>query len=143
MKGYTEGPWFAIGNSVYRRAKGELYEYGGGVAGDRPLAFVNAGWEEDGYPVEANANLIAAAPDMYEALVHIREIIMDGAQEGFNPLAGDWADRLFKSQWLSSQAVKKANPRDPLAEETRADLREHALDQLEEIRLGADDGDEA
>ena len=61
----TPGPWFSDrrGN-IWRRPLSDLYENGGGVAGDKPLAFVAAGWAGEGvtgYPVEANARFIAAA----------------------------------------------------------------------------------
>lgn len=61
----TPGPWFSDrrGN-IWRRPLSDLYENGGGVAGDKPLAFVAAGWAGEGvtgYPFEANARLIAAA----------------------------------------------------------------------------------
>ena len=49
---------------------------GGGVAGDKPLAAVSRGWygeDASGYPVEANARLIAAAPVMLDALKRIKE----------------------------------------------------------------------
>lgn len=67
---FTPGPWFSDrrGN-IWRRPLSDLYENGGGVAGDKPLAFVVAGWAGEGvtgYPVEDNARLIAAAPTMYE-----------------------------------------------------------------------------
>jgi hypothetical protein len=58
--------------------------------------------------VTMDRNIAKAAPLLYEALIHIREIIKDGALEGFNPMAGDWAERLFKSQHMSHEAVKKA-----------------------------------
>lgn len=61
----TPGPWFsdARGN-IWRRSPSDLYENGGSVAGDKPIAFVVAGWAGEGvtgYPAEDNANLIAAA----------------------------------------------------------------------------------
>lgn len=61
----TPGPWFSDrrGN-IWRRPLSDLYENGGCMAGDRPLAFVAAGWAGEGvtgYPVEDNARLIAAA----------------------------------------------------------------------------------
>jgi len=59
----------------------------------------------------ANARLIAAAPDMLEVLKEIRAIIADGALIGFQPLEGDWAERLYRSQAKSSAAVKKAEGR--------------------------------
>lgn len=67
---HTPGPWFAddLGR-IWRRPPSELYENGGGVAGDKPIAVVSVGWVGEGvtgYPVEDNARLIAAAPTMYE-----------------------------------------------------------------------------
>jgi hypothetical protein len=61
---------------------------------------------------KATAVLLAHAynlfPKVVEALKQVRAIIVDGAKEGFNPLAGDWADRLFRSQGMSHDVVKKA-----------------------------------
>ena len=72
---FTPGPWYAdIGGQIWRRNPDELYENGGGVAGERPLASTYRGWNEEretGYPKEANAHLIAAAPDLYKALAHL------------------------------------------------------------------------
>jgi hypothetical protein len=59
----TPGPWDARGN-IWRRPLSDLYENGGSVAGDKPIAFVAAGWRGEGvtgYPVENNARLIAAS----------------------------------------------------------------------------------
>jgi hypothetical protein len=33
-------------------------------------------------------------------------IVAEGAKEGFNPLVGTWAERLFANQWDLSQAAK-------------------------------------
>ena len=33
--------------------------------------------------------------DLKKVLSHTREIICEGATEGFNPMKGDWAERLF------------------------------------------------
>ena len=69
---FTKGPWYADKyGKIWRNVPSDLYEYGGKIAGDMPLAFVSKGWyekDETPYPQQANANLIAAAPDMYEAL---------------------------------------------------------------------------
>lgn len=49
---------------IYRRKIKDLYEYGGGVAGDKPVVFVNKGFygkDDKGYNVKANAELIADA----------------------------------------------------------------------------------
>lgn len=66
---HTPGPWFVgADGKVWRRDPRDLYENGGGVAGDHPIATVHRGrssWE-DGFPVEANARLIAAAPELLD-----------------------------------------------------------------------------
>lgn len=72
MSKHTPGPWFSdsFGN-IWRRNPNELYQNGGGVAGDKPIAIVYKGWHrenENGYPVEANAALMADAPALLEAL---------------------------------------------------------------------------
>lgn len=72
MTKHTSGPWFAdASGGIWRRNPRDLYENRGGVAGDRQLATVWKGWVKEGeigYPLEANARLIATAPDLLEAL---------------------------------------------------------------------------
>lgn len=58
-----------------------------------------------------NARLIAAAPDMLAALHHVRKIIVEAAETGFNCHDGDWAERLFASQSITFDAVRKAEGR--------------------------------
>ena len=76
---FTPGPWYADKyGKIWRNVPSDLYEYGGKIAGDMPLAFVSKGWyekDETPYPQQANANLIAAAPDMYEALEEVWRIL--------------------------------------------------------------------
>ena len=76
---HTPGPWYADKyGKIWRNVPSDLYEYGGKIAGDMPLAFVSKGWyekDETPYPQQANANLIAAAPDMYEALEEVWRIL--------------------------------------------------------------------
>lgn len=60
---HTKEPWFSDGECIWRRNPRELYQNGGGVAGDKPIAIVNKGWhgeEENGYPVFENAKRIVA-----------------------------------------------------------------------------------
>ena len=56
----------------------------------------------------ANARLIAAAPDMLAALRNVRKLISEAAMTGFNCHDGDWAERLFASQHVTSAAIAKA-----------------------------------
>ena len=86
MGKYTPGPWFVDeNNDIWRRDPKELYENGGRVAGDKPLACCYKGWYGDGltgYPAAENAQLISAAPDIYEAL----KIILEYPYSDVSPL---------------------------------------------------------
>ena len=90
MGKYTPGPWFVDeNNDIWRRDPKELYENGGGVAGDKPLACCYKGWHGEGligYPAAANAQLISAAPDLYEALKIILEYPYGDASPLDDPL---------------------------------------------------------
>lgn len=74
---HTPGPWFTdTAGRIWRRDPSTLYENGGDVAGDKPIAFVNVGWigeGESGYPINENARLIAAGPDLLEALIELAD----------------------------------------------------------------------
>lgn len=61
----------------------------------------------------ANARLIAAAPDMLDALRGVRKLIAEAAMTGFNCHDGDWAERLFYSQQQTSRAIEKATGTGP------------------------------
>jgi len=43
-----------------------------------------------------------------DALEHVRSIIAEAALTGFNYKDGDWAERLFASQQITSAALKTA-----------------------------------
>jgi hypothetical protein len=55
----------------------------------------------------ANMHLIAAAPDMYDALKDLNKLIAEGAEHGFTD--HDWMERLFFSQRKTSAALRKAD----------------------------------
>lgn len=61
----TPGPWFSDQEGrVWRRHPSELYENGGSVAGDKPMATTSRGWFHEGstgFPSGTNADYIAAA----------------------------------------------------------------------------------
>jgi len=58
--------------------------------------------------IAADAHLIAAAPEMLYALRNVQKLIAEAAMTGFNCNNGDWAERLFASQQVTSAAVRKA-----------------------------------
>lgn len=61
---------------------------------------------------DPNAAFIVNAVNAHDTLVNaieaVRAIIIEGAETGFNPRSGDWADRLFRSQGLTYDALKLA-----------------------------------
>ena len=61
----------------------------------------------------ANAEFIVRAVNAHDDLVAavklVRSIIGEAAPEGFNPLVGDWAARLFLSQHDTHAALTKAD----------------------------------
>lgn len=87
MSKHTPGPWYADDDGrIWRRSPNDLYQNGGGVAGDRPLALASPGWlgkDVTGYPFADNARLIAAAPDLLEALKRTEELL--SSVDGMSP----------------------------------------------------------
>lgn len=65
-------------------------------------------WGRCQTPSEEDARLIAAAPDLLDALRNVNQLISEAALTGFNCHDGDWAERLFHSQQATSAAIKRA-----------------------------------
>ena len=78
IEGFTPGPWFAgkmrgwAGLCVRRFQAPD-------VAGDHPVATVHDGYTywDNKFPAEANAGLIAAAPDLHAENIRLRRINAD------------------------------------------------------------------
>ncbi len=62
MSDFTPGPWLAVGNAVLARSE---------HAGGRAIAVTGMTSPPSSGEGEANARLIAAAPELYEALEEI------------------------------------------------------------------------
>ncbi len=95
MSGHTKGPWFADENGAVRGAGLEIVAVRHRLQHD-----IHA----------ANARLIAAAPEMYEALKEARQRLVDG-MESEGPLEHEWSgsDRKFVRQ--IDAAIAKAEGR--------------------------------
>jgi len=114
---YTPGPWEYVpstehhGPYVSGPCFGDICDCYV-MSNPAALSVRNGG---DSYPIhhqpdnaDANARLIAAAPDLFEALLAVNVLISEGAAQGFRWDIGDWAERLFHSQQATSAALKKA-----------------------------------
>lgn len=72
MGKHTPGPWFADSlGYVWRVDPTSLHQYGGSIRYESPLAMTYLGSKVDGnntwYPLNHNATLIAAAPELLRA----------------------------------------------------------------------------
>lgn len=76
---HTPTPWFLVGTQIYRRPKSDLYEFGGPVAGDKPMASASKGWygeDADGFPAEANAAHIVKCVNCHDDLLEALKGLM-------------------------------------------------------------------
>lgn len=97
---YVVGPWGSDIADCYTMSNlSDRAVCNGGAS--KPIHFQNEA-------ADANAKLIAAAPDLLNALLLVRKLIVEAAATGFNCHDGDWAERLFASQQVSFDAVAKA-----------------------------------
>ncbi len=71
---HTKEPWFNDENgNIWRRNPKDLYQNGGGVAGDKPLAYCDKGWYGEGeacYPHVENSRRIVACVNACEGITN-------------------------------------------------------------------------
>lgn len=64
--------WYDDEGRIWRRPPSDLYENGGQVAGDKPLATTFCGWygaDQTPFPMHANARFIVRAVNAHDELV--------------------------------------------------------------------------
>lgn len=122
---FTKGPWFAGGNPCEANEKEKAL-----AIVKESIDLTNSGsgyfmevYLEDGLRIAIcgngpnginNAHLIAAAPDLYEALDRVHKLISQFSESGFNPLTEpEIAEELFLSQGQRFDALKKARGEQP------------------------------
>ena len=124
----TPGPWYANDRMVSSRPTGS-----GDVAVAQPdhkAEYANAAHIAAFNPRTAQALVKVAM-----ALVDVRKIIAEGAMEGFNPKAGDWAERLFASQGNTSNALTNLRAATQQAERAEAEFGPVNLNNVEMDKL--------
>ena len=52
------------------------------------------------------AELEAERDALQEHLKFLRSLVCDGAKEGFNPMVGDWAEKIFCSNGKTSKLIE-------------------------------------
>jgi hypothetical protein len=97
---HTPGPLYAddIGQ-IWRKSTWDSYINGGKVAEENPIATAHDGWDAERlefFPVQANARLIVAAPELLDALERCFNIMNNG---------GTWS---LEDQASARAAIAKA-----------------------------------
>ena len=107
MSGHTPGPWYfgsmyGWGGVCITRKPADTYGPAGTI-GDAPIAKVidKAPHWENSYPVESNARLIAASPDLLTAL----SAFIEAAEDDGEPLPGT---RFYAGYVAGKAALAKA-----------------------------------
>ena len=122
---HTPGPWFSDEKGyIFRRHPSELYENGGSVAGDKSLAAAHRGWTQNGYPAQANARLIAAAPTLLQLVIDVYTDAHSGHELN------------FLTQQLLEKTLHEIDPE--LLQEAET-LKKANRDEYERIRFMDDD----
>jgi hypothetical protein len=98
MTAHTPGPWLVDGIEVFAEADCEAHP-----VADCACSHTCRALDE----LTANARLIAAAPDMYEALVYMADLFRDHTSD---PSTEDgWKNEELRDVWLKAQkAIAKA-----------------------------------
>ena len=108
----TQEKWYADSKGqIWRRPLSELYQYGGGVAGDKPIASTTRGWygeDTKGYPHQENAAYIAAAcPANILALLDSRDALL-AALKKIESIGSKDVITGFKLSQIAHEAITKA-----------------------------------
>lgn len=119
---HTKEPWFCDEKGyIWRRHPNELYQNGGGVAGDKPLAICDKGWYgdgEQGYPNTENARRIVACVNACEG------IDTDTLETEFKHLGAEYVEVIglleFSDKSLSDTKSERDTYRDLCAELLKA-----------------------
>lgn len=97
----TKGPWWPMGNSIWRATECPLHAHVVWAGSPTP-----ANAAADVAFIAATANALPALIEAVEALSDVHKLVTEAALTGFNCHDGDWATRLFESQQRTSAALK-------------------------------------
>lgn len=114
----TPRPWFVEGTLVYALEQ-DGWRGGKPAMRNRFSASMARGPATPDAELEANAELVRRAVNSYDAMLaalkQVRALVGEGATTGFNPLDGDWADRLYANNADLTRAIRLAEGKEPAA----------------------------